>query len=244
MSEDRKVRMFLQNALANECEKMCKEVGAYPDCKCPAFVAPDSTPGEMTWEELLEYMDNLVGWSGDTIKGWKATASELQVAHGSCVENSKKYRAFFRNKLANECLKMCKEVGAYPDCKCPDFVQPDSTPGEMTWDELLEYMDNLVGWSGDTIKGWKATASELQVASNQSSVEAEKSCMSEDRKVRIFLQNKLASECEKMCKEVGAYPKCNCPAFVEPDSTPGEMTWEELLEYMDNLVGWSSRRSG
>merc|ERR1719191_2212174 len=84
-TDDLKVRSFLQNKLANECEKMCKEVGAYPKCKCPEFVQPDSTPGVMTWDELLEYMDNLVGWSGDTIKGWKNTASQLQIAHGSCV---------------------------------------------------------------------------------------------------------------------------------------------------------------
>merc|ERR1719387_888464 len=42
-----------------------------------------------------------------------------------------------------------------------------------------------------------------------------------------------------MCKEVGAYPKCNqCPAFVPPDATPGVMTWEELLTHMDNLSEW------
>merc|ERR1719389_116326 len=41
---------------------------------------------------------------------------------------------------------MCKELGAYPKCQCPDFVQPDATPGVMTWDELLEHMDNLSEW--------------------------------------------------------------------------------------------------
>jgi len=50
------------------------------------------------------------------------------------------------------------------------------------------------------------------------------------------MQNKLASICEDMCKELGAYPMCaGCPNFVAPDSTPGVMTWEELLEHMDNL---------
>merc|ERR1719163_31731 len=58
---------------------MCKEVGAYPQCaQCPGFVAPDSTPGVMTWEELLEHMDNLVEWGQEMIKGWKKQASTLQ----------------------------------------------------------------------------------------------------------------------------------------------------------------------
>merc|ERR1719479_139640 len=74
-------RMQLQNKLAGVCEDMCKEVGAYPKCtQCPKFVEPDSTPGVMTWEELLEHMDNLVAWGQDQLKGWRKTASTLQIA--------------------------------------------------------------------------------------------------------------------------------------------------------------------
>jgi len=171
-SEDVKARVFLQNKLAKECDKMCHEVGAYPKCNCPDFVTPDSTPGVMTWDELTEYMDKLVGWSGDTIKGWKTVASELQQStHAktvieNCEQLGRRHRALLQNNLAKECDKMCHEVGAYPKCNCPDFVTPDSTPGVMTWDELTEYMDKLVGWSGDTIKGWKSTAAQIQVAAS------------------------------------------------------------------------------
>merc|ERR1712194_836326 len=78
-SEDLQHRMQLQNKLAAVCEDMCKEVGAYPKCsQCPAFVAPDSTPGVMTWVELNEHMDNLVAWGQESIKGWKKQASALQ----------------------------------------------------------------------------------------------------------------------------------------------------------------------
>merc|ERR1719401_3035905 len=131
---------------------------------------------------------------------------------------------------------MCKEVGAYPKCaQCPDFVAPDATPGVMTWDELLEHMDNLVEWGQESIKGWKKTAAVLQksahvhvagkVAQNVSA------CAAADQAHRAAVQNKLAGICEDMCKEVGAYPKCaQCPDFVAPDATPGVMTWEELLE--------------
>merc|ERR1719217_1507369 len=112
-AEDLKHRAQLQNKLAGVCEDMCKEVGAYPQCSgCPNFVQPDSTPGVMTWEELLEHMDNLAAWGRDTIKAWTKQASVLEKT----------------------------EVGAYPQCSgCPNFVQPDLTPGVMTWEELLEH---------------------------------------------------------------------------------------------------------
>merc|ERR1719428_2477167 len=71
-------------------------------------------------------------------------------------------------------------------------------------------------------------------------VQTDQACASEDLQHRIQLQNKLAGFCEDMCKEVGAYPKCTCPGFVAPDSTPGVMTWPELLEHMDNLSEWGA----
>merc|ERR1719433_476122 len=78
-AEDLKHRAQVQNKLAGVCEDMCKEVGAYPKCsQCPEFVAPDATPGVMTWEELLAHMDNLEEWGQEMIKGWKKTASALQ----------------------------------------------------------------------------------------------------------------------------------------------------------------------
>merc|ERR1719436_1441430 len=169
-AEDLKHRAQFQNKLAGICEDMCKEVGAYPKCaQCPDFVAPDSTPGVMTWDELLEHMDNLVEWGGEMIKGWKKTASVLQKAQqvgklNSCAAVDLEHRAQFQNKLAGICEEMCKEVGAYPKCaQCRDFVAPDSTPGVMTWEELLAHMDNLVEWGQETIKGWKKTAAVLQI---------------------------------------------------------------------------------
>jgi predicted DNA-binding transcriptional regulator AlpA len=178
LSADFQHRVDMQNKLAGICEDMCKEVGAYPQCaQCPGFVAPDSTPGVMTWDELLEHMDNLVGWGQDEIKGWKSQASALQkskqlalvakhtavATEKSCLASDLKLRESVQNKLAGICEDMCKEVGAYPQCaQCPGFVAPDSTPGVMTWDELLEHMDNLVGWGADEIKGWKSQAALLQ----------------------------------------------------------------------------------
>eukprot|EP00929_Paragymnodinium_shiwhaense_P000773 TRINITY_DN1009_c0_g1_i2.p2 TRINITY_DN1009_c0_g1~~TRINITY_DN1009_c0_g1_i2.p2 ORF type:complete len:197 (+),score=54.67 TRINITY_DN1009_c0_g1_i2:68-658(+) len=164
LAADLKRRAQFQNKLAGVCEDMCKEVGAYPKCsQCPAFVAPDATPGVMTWDELLEHMDNLSSWGHEELKTWAKQASALQMGAAqteeACQEAEQKIRAKFQNKLAGVCEDMCKEVGAYPKCsQCPAFVAPDSTPGVMTWPELLTHMDNLVAWGQESIKGWHAQA--------------------------------------------------------------------------------------
>eukprot|EP00446_Apocalathium_sp_SHHI-4_P069991 CAMPEP_0177520862 /NCGR_PEP_ID=MMETSP0369-20130122/47878_1 /TAXON_ID=447022 ORGANISM="Scrippsiella hangoei-like, Strain SHHI-4" /NCGR_SAMPLE_ID=MMETSP0369 /ASSEMBLY_ACC=CAM_ASM_000364 /LENGTH=341 /DNA_ID=CAMNT_0019000251 /DNA_START=79 /DNA_END=1100 /DNA_ORIENTATION=- len=207
-------RAQFQNKLAGICEDMCKEVGAYPKCaQCPDFVEPDKTPGVMTWDELLEHMDNLVSWGQDELKVWRKTASALQTgkqeqSETACSAEDFSHRAQFQNKLAGICEDMCKEVGAYPKCaQCPDFVEPDKTPGVMTWDELLEHMDNLVSWGQDELKAWHKTASALQTVKHASvSKQVETSCAAADFAHRAQLQNKLAGICEDMCKEVGAYP--------------------------------------
>jgi hypothetical protein len=234
VADDLKYRTQVQNKLAGVCVDMCKEVGAFPKCTCPNFVAPDSTPGVMTWPELLEHMDNLSEWGHGQLKGWGQQASQLQVAHKeeACLDADLKQRVQVQNKIAGVCVDMCKEVGAFPKCTCPNFVAPDSTPGVMTWPELLEHMDNLSEWGHSQLKGWGQQASQLQVAHK------EEACLDADLTHRVQFQNKLAGVCVDMCKEVGAFPKCTCPNFVAPDSTPGVMTWPELLEHMDNLSEW------
>merc|ERR1719160_426450 len=113
----------------------------------------------------------------------------------------------------------------------------------MTWEELLEHMDNLVDWGHDQLKAWRKQASALQMKTQEPQMKAlpaasaflesdEKACEAMDLKHRAQVQSKLAGMCEDMCKEVGAYPNCSqCAGFVPPDSTPGVMTWEELLEH-------------
>merc|ERR1712066_1129597 len=177
-------RMKVQAKLKGVCEEMCKEVGSYPNCaQCKGFVPPDSTPGVMTWDELLEHMDNLVYWGQDQLKGWNkqaagfvqkkpvlsAIAQKTVTAEQACAdaeaEADLKHRMQLQAKLAGVCEAMCKEVGAYPNCaQCKDFVPPDATPGVMTWAELLEHMDNLVYWGQDQLKGWHQQSSALQKA--------------------------------------------------------------------------------
>merc|ERR1719450_1075292 len=47
------------------------------------------------------------------------------------------------------------------------------------------------------------------------------SCLNEDFGVRALLQSKVGgTDCEDMCKKLGAYPKCECPGFEgEPASS-------------------------
>merc|ERR1719163_2512696 len=74
----------------------------------------------------------------------------------ACMREDLQHRMQLQNKLAGFCVDMCKEVGSFPKCQCPDFVAPDSTPGVMTWPELLEHMDNLSEWGAGQLKGWTA----------------------------------------------------------------------------------------
>merc|ERR1719261_2461539 len=105
------------------------------------------------------------------MKAWKEQASSLigVQAHGAqseaaCQADDLSHRVQVQNKLAGVCVDMCKEIGAYPKCTCPGFVAPDSTPGVMTWPELLEHMDNLSEWGHGELKAWKGQASHLQIA--------------------------------------------------------------------------------
>jgi len=118
-------------------------------------------PARLTVSAPMAYTRSLVVLASVAL----ASASLLRNADGdkACVAEDLKQRAQLQNKLAGICEDMCKEVQAYPKCSCPDFVEPDSTPGVMTWDELLSYMDQLAQWGRDSIKGWHKQASQLQV---------------------------------------------------------------------------------
>lgn len=169
----------------------------------------------------------------------------------ACVAEDSKMRVQFQNKLAGICEDMCKEVGAYPKCsQCVDFASPDDTPGVLTWDELLDHMDNLVTWGEDMIKNWKKTASALQKAAQQhvaaisvnSTMDA-RACQEADDQIRMLVaqklhqvQKQLRGICVDMCKEVGSYPKCLYCKGYEADASPGRMSWDELLTHMDDLV--------
>merc|ERR1719231_1754911 len=87
---------------------------------------------------------------------------------------------------------MCKEIGAYPKCTCLDFVAPDATPGVMTWEELLDHMDNLSEWGHGELKGWRQQASQLQLTAfgglHAQGEDSEEACLTEDLSRRAQVQ--------------------------------------------------------
>ena len=80
---------------------------------------PFSTPGEGNREEKLDYMDNLMDWSGDTINGRKATAETAR--HGASVEAGETRK--WRDCHHNACLDTLEHEGqTYQGCsQTPDY---------------------------------------------------------------------------------------------------------------------------
>jgi chromosome segregation ATPase len=77
---------------------------------------------------------------------------------GHCPDDEKRRVALFQSltvlmKDANDaCVEMCKNTGAYPNCACPRFEPPDSTPGVVTWDELYDMFDSLKDQGREMLK--------------------------------------------------------------------------------------------
>ena len=169
------------------------------------------------------------------------SASALQDQAASCEAEDLAVRAQLQNKLADVCIDMCKELGAYPEkCTCPDYADTtDKTPNTHTWEELLKYIDSVETFGHAKNQEWTKKYSAIQRAkSAQSLVSVSKACLSQDLKHRAMVQNKLRDVCIDMCKEVGAYPeKCTCPNYTDTtDKTPTVVTWSELLGYMDSVA--------
>ena len=74
----------------------------------------------------------------------------------SCEAQVLAIRSTFQNKLADVCVDMCKELGAYPEkCTCPGYSDTtDKTHGVMTWDELLTYVADVSNNGHAAIKDW------------------------------------------------------------------------------------------
>jgi len=66
-----------------------------------------------------------------------------------CPDDAKRRVALLQSltalmKDANDaCESMCRKMGQYPNCQCPDMEPPDLTPGVVTWDELYAIFDQL-----------------------------------------------------------------------------------------------------
>merc|ERR1719410_1491703 len=110
----------------------------------------------------------------------------LQEKSASCESEDLAVRSVLQNKLADVCIDMCKELGQYPEkCTCPGYTDTtDKTPGVMTWDELLKYMDDVSSNGHAAIKSWRGMAALQRKARTVRVAEVSKACMSEDLKHR------------------------------------------------------------
>jgi len=141
-------------------------------------------------------------------------------------------------QLGVDCEGMCKEVGAYPNCNCPGFEgQPASSDDTRACiDKYCQDPsapcpnDAFVGCvkentkvsalqmpavAGHTHSGLASLAQTVSMAKRAGAGDS-KSCASKSVAFRALLQatsTQLGVDCEGMCKEVGAYPNCNCPGF-------------------------------
>ena len=163
-----------------------------------------------------------------------SSVTAIQDQASACEAEDLAVRVQLQNKLADVCIDMCKELGAYPEkCTCPDYADTtDKTPNTHTWDELLGYIDSVETFGHEKNMEWTKKYSAIQkTKASHSLVSVSKACLSQDLKHRAMVQNKLHNVCIDMCKEVGAYPeKCTCPGYVDTtDKTPNVVTWPELL---------------
>jgi len=123
----------------------------------------------MGWDDLLKFMGDLVDWGRETAKKntqmaaiqHKVKILKAMEVSKACMQADEKEREAVQSRLHGICIDMCKELGAYPKtCTCPGFDKSsvDSSPGVMTWDELLTYMGDVASGAEEQIKGWKSEA--------------------------------------------------------------------------------------
>jgi len=150
-NEDFGMRALLQSKVGNEdCEKMCKRIGAYPNCQCPGFngqaassddtracytqycqdpKAPCPNDAFVNCVSANSKVSALLQWDSvfanvDSRLNMIQQAMRKNKESMSCAKNDHGALALLEMKAANmgiECEEMCKRIGAYPNCACPGF---------------------------------------------------------------------------------------------------------------------------
>eukprot|EP00928_Gymnodinium_smaydae_P012533 TRINITY_DN14542_c0_g1_i1.p1 TRINITY_DN14542_c0_g1~~TRINITY_DN14542_c0_g1_i1.p1 ORF type:complete len:280 (-),score=56.19 TRINITY_DN14542_c0_g1_i1:201-980(-) len=154
--------------------------------------------------------------------------------------------------LGEDCEKMCRDTGAYPKCKCPakeetasnaalpciakycqdtfcpnsqfrSCVESSAKLSTLQWGSLFETADALLGNVSDAGVGPRRRSMAAIQKHAASAMTA--SCLDQDRAHRALLQARLQAfgvSCEDMCRELGAYPNCQCPGFQGQPSSDGD----------------------
>jgi len=91
-----------------------------------------------------------------------ASGAFLQKEEQQCVDDKHRVALFQSLKVlmmdANQaCVDMCKNLGSYPHCDCPDY-EADLTPGVTTWDELYAIFDQLKDSGREMLKKYSKAA--------------------------------------------------------------------------------------
>jgi len=95
--------------------------------------------------------------SGDVFAVGPKSYLQIATPTDKNAEDHRRLAAETVQRRLDVCVDMCKELGAYPEkCTCPGYTDTtDKTPGVMTWDELLTYMDDVSSNGHAAIKDWK-----------------------------------------------------------------------------------------
>lgn len=148
------------------------------------------------------------------------------------------------HSMGVDCEKMCKEIGAYPNCQCPGFEgEPASSDDTRACiekncqdpespcpnDAFVTCVDentkvSALQWPAVMKKVDNGLESLLQTMRMMKAYGSSKACASsKELGTKAFIQAKATTwgiDCEGMCKKVGAYPNCQCPGFEgEPASS-------------------------
>jgi len=82
----------------------------------------------------------------------------LQGADYSFLQTSSFLQVRETPEASSTCITMCKEMGQYPKCQCPNFTY-DATPGHTTWPELYDKFDKIIESGRQLLKDARKQAS-------------------------------------------------------------------------------------
>jgi len=171
-----------------------------------------------------------------TLAAGQKGSALVQGEAASCKARAVASTAMVQEKIWSkgpDCEAMCKKLGAYPKCQCPGFAgqpasdddtracfvkycQDPTTPcpndaftgcvdantkvSALQWDSVLKRVDSKFSMM-------------MQVMQSSN---ASKACNKKSNAQAALIQAKaldMGVPCEKMCKDLGAYPNCQCPGF-------------------------------
>merc|ERR1719398_633801 len=113
---------------------------------------------------------------------------------------------------ADDC---CGVAVGHSGTLCPTAT-PLTTVAVLQWDTVFSHVSQSLDAMVHNMRLGKAAVALHSEAGR---------CSSNSKAVTVLLQNKVEDmgvPCEEMCKELGAYPKCQCPGFAGMPASEGD----------------------